>query len=215
MYRLFQSKAALITLRLVGFIFLGSYLVVTGDWRISPVWALAYPVIAFSVAWGIAGLKLANRLPLLNRHLLFPPQAQDKEAPLSYDEWSLRQADYLRSTFRGRAILATPAEDGLVCVPVLLVGISTISAALGGIAFGLMHLGRFTYLECLGKTIIYTLMCYFVLPYGVLNVVLGHMLTNALSFVGLHLAQRKLSEKLRSNPTVDTDAHRSGARGSP
>jgi len=215
MHLLFQSRPIHIALGLVGFVLLGSYLIATGDWRISPVWALAFPAISFSVAWGFVGLKLFNRLPKLNRYLLFPVGDQENEAPLSYDEWSLRQANYLESSFRGKAILTTPAEDGLICVPVLLVGITALSTALGGIAFGLMHLGRFTYLECIGKSITYALVCYFVLPYGLLTVVLGHMIMNGLSFVGIQLAKRKLSAKLRSNSTVDTDAHHSGARGSP
>jgi hypothetical protein len=207
MRRLFQLRWAQVALGILGFSLLGSYLVVTGDWRISPVWALAFPAISFSVAWAFVGLKLFDRFPKLNAHLLHSNASQTGEAPLSADEWSLRQAHCLESGFRGKAILTTPAEDGLICVPVLLVGIGSVSAALAGIAFGFIHLGRFTYLECIGKCITYALVCYFVLPHGLLTVVFGHVVMNGIGFVAIQVAKRKLSEKLRSNPTVDADAN--------
>jgi hypothetical protein len=78
-----------------------------------------------------------------------------------------------------------------------------------------LHLGRFTYLECIGKSITYALVCYFVLPHGVLTVAVGHLIMNGVAFVGIQVARRKLSKKLRSNPTVDADARNSSARGSP
>ena len=200
---------------MLGFGLLGSYLLVTGDWRISPIWALAFPAISFSVAWAFVGLKLFDRFSKLNAYLLHPNASEKREVPLSDDEWSLRQARYLESGFRGKAILTTPAEDGLICVPVLLVGVGSVSAALGGIAFGFIHLGRFTYLECIGKSITYALVCYFVLPHGLLTVAFGHVIMNGIGFIAIQVAKRKLSEQLRSNPTVDTDARKSGARGSP
>jgi hypothetical protein len=151
--------------------------------------------------------------PRLNDYLLYRNDGH-KEASLSGDEWALRQAGYLGSGFRGKTILITPAEDGLVCVPVLLVGIGWLSAALGGIAFGLIHLGRFTYLECIGKSITYALVCYFVLPHGLLTVALGHMITNGIAFIAIQVAKRKLSKKLRANPTVATHPRNSGMPGS-
>jgi MFS family permease len=213
MRRLFQSRWVQVALGILGFGLLGSYIVVTGDWRVSPLWALAFPAISFSVAWAFVGLKLFDRLPKLNAYLLHPNASEKRETPLSGEEWSLRQANYLDSGFRGKAILTTPAEEGLICVPVLLVGIGSVSAVLGGIAFGFIHLGRFTYLECIGKSVTYTLACYFVLPHGLLTVAFGHVIMNGIAFVAIQIAKRKLSEKLRSNPTVDADARNSGARG--
>ena len=215
MHRLFKSTWVQVALGILGFGLLGGYLVVTGDWRISPVWALAFPAISFSFAWAFVGLKLFDRFPKLNGYLLYSNTSEKREALLSNDEWSLKQANYLESGFRGRAVLRTSAEDGLICVPVLLVGIGSLSAALGGIAFGFIHLGRFTYLECIGKSITYALVCYFVLPHGLLTVAFGHLIMNGIAFVAIQVAKRKLSEKLRSNPTVESDARNSGARGSP
>jgi hypothetical protein len=108
----------------------------------------------------------------------------------------LKQAEYLSALFRGTAILSSPAEDGLICVPVLLLGISPVSALMGGFAFGLLHIGRFTYLECIGKGVTYTLLCYFLLPYGVLTVVIGHLIMNGVTFVALQVGRRKLLAQL-------------------
>ena len=215
MHRLFKSRRTHIALGVIGFGLLGSYLVLAGDWRISPAWALAFPAISFSIAWLFAGLKLFDQYPKLNGYLLYPNTDEKSETPLSGDEWALKQANYLESQFRGKAILSTPAEDGLICVPVLLIGIGPLTAALGGVAFGFIHLGRFTYLECIGKSITYALICYFVLPHGLLTVALGHVIMNGVAFVAIQMTKRKLSEELRSNPTVGPDARNSGARGSP
>jgi MFS family permease len=215
MQRMFKSTWVRIALGTLGWPLLAGYLVLTGDWRLSPVWALAFPAISFSVAWLFIGLKLFDRFPSLNRYLLYSETDETRPTAVSNDDWALKQAHYLNSQFRAKAVLSTPAEDGLICVPVLLVGIGPFSAALGGVVFGFLHLGRFTYLECIGKSITYAAVCYFVLPHGVLTVVLGHVITNGIGFVVVQIARRKLSEKLRSNSTVETDARESSARGSP
>ena len=89
--------------------------------------------------------------------------------------------------FHAKAVALTPGEDGLICVPLLLVGINPLSAALGGIVFGLLHVERFTYLECIAKSITYGL---FVLPHGLLTVVLGHLIMNGIGFAGLRVIKR-------------------------
>ena len=207
MHRLFKATWFRITLGTLGWPLLVSYFLLTEDWRVSPIWALAFPAISFAIAWMFVGLKLFDRFPKLNGYLLYSDADQTRPSTVSRDDWALKQADYLHSGFRARAVLSTPAEDGLICVPVLLVGIGPISAVLGGAAFGFLHLARFTYLECIGKSITYAAVCYFVLPHGVLNVVLGHAVMNGIAFVGIQIARRKLSKKLRSNFTPHTDAH--------
>lgn len=212
MQRLFTSTWVRITLGTLGWPLLAGYLLLTEDWRVSPVWALAFPAISFAVAWLFVGLRLFDRFPKLNGYLLYSEADQARPAAVSSDDWALKQANYLNSGFRAKAVLSTPAEDGLICVPVVLVGIGPLSAALGGFAFGLLHLGRFAYLECIGKSITYAAVCYFILPHGVLTVVLGHAMMNGIAFVGIQIARRKLSEKLRSNSTPHTEA-RAGERG--
>jgi hypothetical protein len=189
-------------IRLVGFGLLGGYLFLTDDWRISVAWAVAFPAIAFAVAILLVNLDLTCRFPALNKYYLFP----DAKTANSEDEWSLNQAKRIDGMMgRGRFLFA-PAEDGLICVPILLAGLGFLSSALGGLVFGLLHLGRFSYLECIGKSIYYSLVCFFVLPHGLLTVALGHVLTDAIGFAAAKVVKSKLLRESRSNPAVKRDA---------
>jgi len=211
--QLLKSRWTYVTIRVVGFSLLVGYLAVTTDWRISVPWVLAFPPISFSVAWLFVGLNLFDRFPKLNRYILYPQTNGNAEHARSDNEWALSQAKYLEGG--GKSVVFAPTEDGLICVPVLLVGIGAITAILGGLAYGLVHLGRFTYLECIGKAITYTLVCYFVLPQGLLTVVAGHLLMDLIALAALKVTKHKLSVELRSKPTVERDARKSGARPSP
>ena len=191
--RFIKSRWTYVAIRLIGLGLLVGYLTISSDWRFSFVWALIFAAIMLSVAWLVVGLRLRRRFPKLDRYFLYPATEGYASGPSSGDEWALKKANYLLNGFRGTAILSAPAEDGLICVPVLLVGISALSAPLGGVAFGLIHLGRFTYLECLAKGVTYTLACAFVLPHGLLTVVVGHLVIDGLAFVTLQALRRKLS----------------------
>jgi hypothetical protein len=207
----------------VGFGLLVGYLIQTRDWGISVGWALVFPLISFSVARATVALKLHARLPGLNRYVLYPVRDGKTEPPLTDREWTIRQVNWLINEFRGKGVFLTPGEDALICVPVLLVGIHPLSAFLGGVAFGVMHLARFTYLDCIAKGSTYALVCYFVLPQGLLTVVLGHFIMNGIGFAVLQVAKRQMERlqaverklELRSNRTVDADAHDTAARRSP
>ena len=195
MKRLLSSKWTYVTMRIVGFCLLFVYLWQSGDWRLSVPWALAFPAISFGVGWTFVSLRFFERFPRLNTYLLYPANELANESTLSEDEWALRQAKYLESGMRGVLILTAPAEDGFICVPVLLSAITPISALVAGTIFGLMHLARFTQLECIGKAIAYALVVYVVLPHGLLTVVLGHLLMDVLGVAVLKIAQHRLSRR--------------------
>jgi len=203
--RFLKSRWTYATLRVMGFGLLVGYFVLTGNWHFSLYWALAFPAIALFVSWLIVMLNLSNHFPRLNRYFLFPKSGQNTETALSEDEWALGQAKYLENGMQGASILLAPAEDGLICVPILMAGLGLISAVLGGLAFGLLHLGRFTYLECIGKSIYYTLVCIFVLPHGLLTIALGHLLMDLFGLVTIKIAKRRLLRKLRFNPAAKRD----------
>jgi hypothetical protein len=200
--RILKSRWIYTLVRVVGFGLLAGYLFITDHWKISVVWALAFPSIAFAVAILLVNLDLSRRLPALDKYFLFP----NAKVTNSEDEWSLNQARRFEGMMgRGRFLLA-PAEDGLICVPVLLAGLGVASSALGGLVFGLLHLGRFTYLECIGKSIYYFLVCIFVLPHGLLTVALGHILMDATALASAKAVRRKLASESRFNPAVKRDA---------
>ena len=210
MYRLFKSRWFYPTHTVLGAGLRAAYVLLTGDWRLSPLASLGYPAIAFSMAW-LLQLKAFREYPPLNRYLLYPEGDPTRPRPVSDDDWALKQAGYFRSFFRLRTFLSTPIEDGLICVPILVVGIYPLSAVLGGVVFGFLHLGRFTYLECMGKAFTYALVCLLILPSGVLTVAL-HMITNGIGFLVLEIARHRLSEKLGSNTSVSA-AENAGGRG--
>jgi hypothetical protein len=179
-----------------------SYVVGSGDLRLSLPWVLAFPAISFSVAWLFVSLNLSSRFPSLNRYLLFGRGQSGSAQVLTESEWALAQATYLESGLRGLAVLSAPLEDGLICVPLLLVGVGPVSATVGGIVFGAAHLARFTYIECIGKALYYMLVCYFILPHGLLTVATGHLLTDIIGLVGIKIGKHSLSRESRSNPAV-------------
>lgn len=210
MVRLLNSRFTYIAIRSVGLLFLVSYLLGLGDWRLSLLWALAFPAISFSVASLFVILKLSDRFPSLNRYLLVYGQNVGSPLASTENERTLAQASYLENGLRRTSVLAAPLEDGFVCVPLLLVGLNPLSAIVGGIAFGAVHLARFTYIECIGKALYYTLVCFFVLPHGLLTVATGHLLTDVIGLVGVKIAKQRLTQKSRSNSPLNTDAPPSG-----
>jgi hypothetical protein len=96
---------------------------------------------------------------------------------------------------RAKAVFFTISEDGFICVPILLIGINPFAALAGGAVFGVIHLGRFTYLECIAKAVIYSLACLWVLPYGLLTLVAGHFTSDVIVLLLLKMIKRKLAEQ--------------------
>ena len=208
----FTSRWILVSLRAVGWGLLAAYLTFTRDLRVS-AWALLVPIIPFPTFLLAKWLRLFDNYPKLNRYHLYSESDPSRPRPVSDDDWALQQMEYYNGMARGgKALFLTPWEDGLICVPVLLAGIGPLSVIMAGFAFAFLHLGGFTYLECIAKGITYVAVCYLVLPYGVLTVVVGHLLMNGIAFVGLQIGRRKLSEKLRPNPTIERDAREEAAR---
>jgi hypothetical protein len=182
-------------IRVVGLVLLFGFLFLSRAYAFSLVGALCYVLISVLVSSLIVGLQLAERFPRLNRYHFSSAGRFGQTAVLSNDEWAVRKADYVESGLRGWQVLFTSSEDGLICVPVLLAGINPFTAVLGGLVFGLLHLGRFTYLECIGKAIIYGLACLLILPHGVLTVVVGHFSMDVFGLMLLKLARRKLKAR--------------------
>lgn len=177
-------------LNVVGAVLLAWYLATTEDWRFSLVWAGVFAVLAYAVSFALVLLKVPEHFPRLNRRLVAPSGPRPKDEA----EWIKAQLTYIQSFERNVAL--SPAEDGLVCVPVLLVGLNPITAALGGLIFGALHLRSYTYLECLGKAGYYAIACAIVLPNGILTVVVGHLISNVLGFAILRIAAKRHARTL-------------------
>lgn len=186
MIKLLALKSTYLFLRVVGFSLLIGYLAISHDFSFSIAWVFGYFAILAFISWMvIVVLNAPKRFPELNRYHFFNTGEKNKEETPSENEWVLKQAKYFEAGFRNNAILLTPAEDALICVPVIMVGIGPMSAVLGGFVFGVLHLGRFTYLDCIGKAIIYSLVCLLVLPHGLLTVIAGHFGMDLLALAAL------------------------------
>jgi hypothetical protein len=107
----------------------------------------------------------------------------------------LNYASYLLDGFTIASVLSIPCEDSFVCIPIAYFGISILNSVVGGIVFGLMHLARYTFIECIGKSIYYSLICLLVLPHGLLTVFAGHFLIDGVSLLGLLITKHHLTEK--------------------
>jgi hypothetical protein len=178
--------------RVAGFALLAGYVLVADDWRFSVAWSFVVPLIALGVAWGLVASKISDRVPKLNEYLLYPRNTQNDEANVSAAELDLKWVQFTEKQLPRRLIPFAATEDGLICVPVLLVGVGPVSAVIGGIAFGLLHLARYSYFECLGKALYYSLAIYVVLPHGVLTVAAGHIATDVFGLIVLRLVKRKV-----------------------
>lgn len=191
-----------IVIHAVGFALLAVFLVSSNDLSFSIAGAITYVLISFIVSYLMVGLKFAEHFPKLNNYYFLPDAQEHNKAAPSDNEWALRKAAYLESGFARRKIFLAPSEDGLICVPLSWFGIHPVTALLGGLVFGFLHLGRFTYLECLGKATIYGLACFFILPHGVLTIVIGHFSTDLLGLVLLKLVRWKLARQTRQKQAI-------------
>ena len=205
------GRWGILAARLLGFGCLAAYLTAVGDWRISIPYVLAFPVVLMFVAWLLVSLGVHERYPKLRQYLLFPKAQETTEAPVSEDQWDLRKLTYAQRGLPGYFFLLTPAEDGLICVPLLLIGITPLSALIAGVAFGALHLARDNYFECAVKGMGYALAYYFILPHGLLTIVAGHMLMNSIGFGAMEVRKRVLTKRIQSSRPPESAGSRTGA----
>jgi len=78
--------------------------------------------------------------------------------------------------------LMLPGEDGFFFVPLLLVGINPITAAVVSIAYAAIHYPEFPIKHCVAKVILLYLVATLVLPHGLASVVLGHLVLDAFAY---------------------------------
>ena len=80
-----------------------------------------------------------------------------------------------------RRLWKVPAEEGLICVPLLFIGVNPVTAALGAVVFGALHYPAFSGLKCAIKALLWFPVLWWVLPMGgVWSVVVGHLLWDLL-----------------------------------
>lgn len=152
-------------LKAIGLAFVISYF-----WNYPPhidiAWVSAY--VALALALGAVFALVAN--PLLVR--LIPTQRFD---PSPYGDRRVAQAKRRPWT---QAILVV-GEDGFFFVPLLLVGISPLTAAVVSVTYAAMHYPEFPVKHCVAKVVLLYLIATVILPHGLGSVIVGHLVLDA------------------------------------
>ncbi len=178
-------------IRILGSLFLVTYLIVTNDFSFSIGWMFLHVVIVIGVSLLVTHLEIEKHFPLLNAyHVHTKIEEKDIEYSESKDEYYKKKIAYMEGMFDKTSLFFIASEDGLICVPLLFAGLNPFSILVAGVVFGWLHLARFTYLECIIKSITYIIICYLVLPTGILTVIAGHYLTDILGFIVLKIAKK-------------------------
>jgi hypothetical protein len=193
----FRGRLTLLAIRVPGFALLAGYLIWSSDYAFSLAGTLGYLLIEIAVACLFFGLALGKRFPALNRYYFYPKAPSDRNQPLTEKEWLIKRSEYLESVLGGWRILVVPSEDGLICVPLILVGINPVTALIAGATFASLHFVQFTYLDCIVKAVYYGLVCFFILPYGILTVVAGHLMTDVSILLLLKLTKWLARTRMR------------------
>ncbi|OGV35353.1 MAG: hypothetical protein A2020_06435 [Lentisphaerae bacterium GWF2_45_14] len=68
-----------------------------------------------------------------------------------------------------------PGEDGLFFLPLLYMGINPLTALGASLLFGFAHIGYKSRAACAATSAIAFMICVFVIPYGIINAVIGHL----------------------------------------
>lgn len=82
-----------------------------------------------------------------------------------------------------RELILLPGEDGLFFVPLLLIGLNPITALVFVGLFGLAHVGQYQLSHVVIKTVSYYLVIVFVLPHGLLNIIIGHVIVDSVALL--------------------------------
>ncbi len=86
-----------------------------------------------------------------------------------------------------RLALLIPGEDGIFFVPLLWVGITPLTAGIAAAAFAASHYPEYSIRACVPKFVFLFGVAMVVLPHGIGSVVVGHLLVDAIAFLGLKL----------------------------
>jgi len=155
-------------LKAVGLSFLAVYF-----WNDPPqvdiFWVGAYVAIALGV--GVFFGLVAN--PILGR--LIPDQRFDVTPYGDHRAAEAKRRPWLE-------LLMLPGEDGFFFVPLLLVGINPITAAVVSAAYAAIHYPEYPIKHCVVKVVLLYLIATVILPNGLGSVIVGHLILNSFAY---------------------------------
>jgi len=91
-------------------------------------------------------------------------------------------------------LLLIPGEDGLFFLPLIYTGINPLTALGASILFGFAHIGYKSKTACAMTSVIAFMICLFVIPYGIINAVIGHLIVDLSVFSMLPFINMKTDD---------------------
>ena len=91
-------------------------------------------------------------------------------------------------------MLLIPGEDGLFFLPLIYTGINPLTALGASILFGFAHIGYKSKAACAMTSVIAFMICMFVIPYGIINAVIGHLIVDLSVFSVLPFIKMETDE---------------------
>lgn len=196
-------------------------LIQLGGWAILILY-LAQTPIAFDPLWvgvyvavsvGVGTVYVLAVKPMVR--LMSGTATTEAGAPIDQKELfpHPKNAPLLNDLLRRplRTIILAPGETGLFFVPVAIIGVTWWSALLAAVLFGLAHHRTYSLEQCAVKAFSAFLNCYLILPYGVIHLVMGHLIVDALA-IGAFWLTTSNEGRVSANSTMETDARESSAR---
>ena len=174
-----------IWLKSIGLLFLLAYFLENPP-HLDIIWISAYVGLAIGI--GAVFALIVN--PILVR--LVPTQHFD---PSPYGDSRIEQAK--RHPWTDVVLLA--GEDGFFFVPILLLGINPVSAAVVAVAYAAIHYPEFPLKHCITKAILIFLIASLILPNGLVSVIVGHLILNVFAY---HVWSRGLSQPATAEDDV-------------
>ncbi|MFQ5760621.1 MAG: hypothetical protein ACE5HM_06575 [Acidiferrobacterales bacterium] len=170
-------------LKLIGWGFLVVYLL---RYRVhfEPAWVAVF--LAIFVAGGVLYVFLVK--PLLQKVLRRQFDEGEPES-LYPNAKNMALVMGIRRNPLGEFLLL-PGEVGFFLVPLMILGLSWLTAIIFGVLWGFVHFQNYSIVQCTVKAVLLTTAILIVLPHGLLTFVAGHLILDGVGFVALHLVGR-------------------------
>jgi hypothetical protein len=158
---------------------------------VHPAWSIAYVVLNLGVSTVLYTCIVA---PAVRRFRKRRP-----DSTLDPNEEAMATANAVYSHVRKEPwkLLMVAGEDGVFFLPLLYIGISPVAALSASFAYAVMHYQLFPLWACGMKWLVCYIVAIWILPHGIMTVVVGHLINDGLLFV-LTPHLQKLAKYVRS-----------------
>lgn len=188
LFALLSLQRSVLPIKAVGLVFLLYPCVVTG-FGFDPVWIVVYVVMTI-----VIGCLFAVFRVVLDKIRLPNPSAAQSSSQEEQQVYG--QCERMIAPVRSRPwlFLLIPGEDGVFFLPLLYLGITPLTAAIAATAFTLIHYCCKPNSTLPGTFTLTFANIIVVLPHGILPMVVGHLLLDAVAFGGIYYHLKQINE---------------------